>query len=280
MVKFLATILLTINFFSVTAQNFGEYLKTHAVKIDNLDILNKPVYDLLSEYRLIMIGEMHGTNEPANFVSSLTDLFTRNGDSVMVGFEIPSDQMLTFTDQHSDSSIFHSEFFTKSSVDGRATVAWVKAIASVSKNPKAMVFFFDVNGKYSGDRDSLMYLNIKSKMMEHLNWKTITLSGNVHNMLLPYNGKIKTGNFLLNDEELDLGIGDKVCSLNHQYAGGTMLNNQGDGLKLHDLGTNNSIYSQMEYEFYLCLNPFFLNDPYSGVFFTRQVSAAELTKNK
>lgn len=269
-------VLLTIiaTFLKVSGQDFPTYLKENALKVDKLDSLSKAVYDLLSDYRLIMIGEMHGTNEPARLVTGLVDLFTRSGDSVQVGFEIQPEQMTAFLKQHSDSSIFQSGFFAKPSVDGRASVAWANAIAKANKNPKASVFFYDVNGDYSSARDSLMYLNIKAKLNEHPKWKTITLSGNIHNMLLPYKGQNKTASFLYNDTSLD--IADKICSLNHQYQSGTMLNNIGKGLQLRETGQIDSEYSQLPYEMYLFLFPINYKATYSGIYFTRQVTAAEL----
>ena len=221
---------------------------------------------------------MHGTNEPAKLVAGLTDLFTRYGDSVQVGFEIPSDQMTTFIKQRTDSSVFHSDFFSKYSVDGRATVAWATAIAKARQNSKATVFFYDVNGNYSSDRDSLMYLNIKTKLSEHPKWKTITIGGNIHNMLLPYKGQNKTAYFLYHDT--DLNIADRICSLNHQYQSGTMLNNIGKGLQLRDIGTINSEYSKLNYDNYLFLFPINVVDSYSGMYFTKQVTAAELVNSK
>lgn len=58
-----------------------------------------------------MVGEMHGTKEPAKFVRSLVELLIRNGDTVQVGLEIPSEEVKTFTRTSPDSAIYASAFF-------------------------------------------------------------------------------------------------------------------------------------------------------------------------
>ncbi|MBK5285240.1 MAG: hypothetical protein JJE25_07530 [Bacteroidia bacterium] len=273
----LLSILTAILIFSnAGGQVFPNYLKEHAVKIERLDSLNKQVYNLLSDNRLIMIGEMHGTNEPAKFVTGLAKLFADHDDSVQVGFEIPSSQMTAFSKSHTDKSIFQSGFFSQRSTDGRASIAWATAISVISKISKAQIFFYDVNEEdFSDRRDSVMYLNIKSKLLEHPTWKTITLSGNIHNMLLPFRGENKTANYLSNDIELNLE--DNLCSLNHRYQKGTANNNRGNGLQIYDMGNIETEYSTtVNFDNYLFLFPINYNDKYDGIFFTRIISAAKL----
>lgn len=262
-------------FCNANGQDFTSYLKQNAVKIERLDSLSKQVYDLLSDNRLIMVGEMHGTNEPAKFVTGLAEAFTTRGDSVQVGFEIPSNQMTTFLELHTDSSIFQSDFFSKSSTDGRASIAWATAISHINRIGRARVFFYDVNGDYNGSRDSLMYLNIKTEMLEHPAWKTITISGNIHNMLLPRKGENKTAYYLSQDRELNLG--DNLCSLNNYYQNGTSNNNRGNGLRIHDMGNIETEYSiTVDFENYLFLFPINYHHTYDGILFTRTITASKL----
>ena len=260
-------------------QDFPAYLKEHAVKIERLDSLSKQVYDLLTDNRLLMIGEMHGTNEPAQFVTGLAELFASNGDSVQIGFEIPSNQMTTYLKLRTDSSIYQSDFFFKNKTDGRASKAWAAAISRISRISKAQVFFYDVNGNYDNDRDSLMYLTIKNKLMEHPAWKTITISGNIHNMLLPRKGQYKTAYYLSKDNELNLG--DNLCSLNNRYQKGTASNNRGNGLQAYDMGNIESDYSTtVDFDNYLFLFPINYYDTYDGVIFTRTITASALANEK
>lgn len=282
MKQLLLLLTLSFTFRAATGQDIGSSLNAKAVKIDSLDQLDNKVYDLLQNNKLIMIGEMHGTNEPATFVQGLADLFTRNGDSVQVGFEIPREQMTSFLNLGTDSSITHSDFFTKTSSDGRASVAWASTISVVSRNPKVIIFFYDLNTGEShtmGDRDSLMYVNIKKQMIEHPSWTTITLSGNIHNMRLPYKEQNKMGAYLANDT--DLRISDKCCVLNHMYQRGTMLNNIGNGLELRHIDNIDSYFAQLlDCDNYLYLFPSSPENSYDGIFFTRTVTAAALANKK
>lgn len=276
--RLIISVVLAIVVFVVQGQDYSTYIKENAIRIDKLDSLNIEVYHSLSNYKVIMVGELHGTNEPAKLVIGLANLLTKMGDSVQVGLEIPSEQMTKYLNQPSDSNIFYSDFFAKKANDGRASVAWAEIISRLNKNPNLRIFFYDINKgdcKNPDDRDSVMYLKIKSKIKENPKCKTIILSGNIHNMLLPYRTKSKMALFLSKDN--DLNLANKICSLNHSYQSGTMLNNTGSGLELHQVNNSASDYSKaVDYENYLLLFPANDINRYSGIYFTRSVTAAKM----
>ena len=275
--KIFQTLFLTLILFVAYGQD-PIYLKQNAIRIDDQDNLTNDIYKHISDYQLIMVGEMHGTNEPAKLVNSLANLLTKNGDNVQVGLEIPSKQMSMYLSSPVDSNILLSDFFAIKSTDGRASFAWASIISNLNDNPKVELFFYDINNddrKTGNDRDSLMYLKIKNRIQIHPTWKIITIGGNIHNMLQPYNNKIKIALFISND--IDLNISNKILSINHEYAIGSMLNNQGDGLKLHEVDMTQSIYaSTLDYENYLFLFPSDVKERYNGIYFTRNVTAAKL----
>lgn len=256
--------------------SFGQ-LKEKAAKIEHLDTLDISVYEKLKDFNLLMIGEMHGTNEPSSFVIGLTELFVNYGDTVQVGFEIPNEQMAVYNRLKTDSSVLQSDFFSNSSVDGRASIAWASAISRLTKNSNVHIFFYDINKSENEnylERDSLMYLKIKEKIINHPNWRTITLSGNIHNMRLKFRDKPTTANYLCNDK--DLNFSNKICTLNHYYLSGTMLNNIGNGLELRQVSNEPSFFSEtLDFDNYLFLDPMFKT--YNGIFFTTTVTASELT---
>jgi hypothetical protein len=276
--RHIISVVSAISVFGVQGQDFSTYIKENAIKIDKLDSLNIEVYKSLVTYKLIMIGEMHGTNEPAKFVIGLTRLLTEMGDSVQVGLEIPSQQMTKYLDQPKDSNILSSDFFVTKSYDGKASFAWAEIISRLNKNPKVRFFFYDINKgdcQNSDDRDSVMYIKVKNEIKEHQRWKTITLSGNIHNMLIPYKNKSKMALYLIKDNELNLS--DKVCSLNHYYQSGTMLNNTGNGLTIHHVNNSEADYSNaVDYENYLLIFRVRAANRYSGIYFTRDVTAVKM----
>src|SRR3954468_17445873 len=81
---------------SANAQSNSSYLKQNAIAVEDPFHLNDSACNLLRSYSLMMVGEMHGSNEPAQFVKALAKLFSEKGDSVSVGMEIPSEQMNVF----------------------------------------------------------------------------------------------------------------------------------------------------------------------------------------
>src|SRR5664279_4971180 len=98
-------------FFLILVQiySYGQdsiYLRQNAIKIDRRDSLGAAVYNRISKYSLIMVGEIHGTHEPAQFVSSLAELLLENGNQVVIGLEIPSEEMKYFLPDNKDSSVY------------------------------------------------------------------------------------------------------------------------------------------------------------------------------
>lgn len=274
------TLFLTI--LTVNGQDLATDIKANAIKINRADSLDNSIYKLLADYKLIMLGEMHGGNEPAEFVTGLTKLFTDNGDSVQVGLEISSEQMGKFLSDRTDSSIYLSEFFTKQPLYGIESFAWAELISSLSKNEKVKLFFFDVNKNdydSSNNRDSLMYIKIKKQIRDNPQWKTITLSGNIHNMIQPFRGKNTMACYLKTDKELN--IHDKICSLNHRCKNGTRINNRGNGLELQQVNSPDSDFSTaVDFDSYLFLFPKTTTENYNGIYFTRLVTVAKMINSK
>ena len=206
-----------LTMYSVHSQNSNQQ-QYQIVPIERLDSLSQEIYTVLEEYRLIMLGEMHGTNEPAEFLIGLAELFAKNGEFIQVGLEIPKDQMQTFLTEHTEESIVNSSFFSNNLFDGRASIAWANAIARLDKNPLISVFFYDIDSSQNftvESRDSIMYLNIKEQLEKYPTWRTITLSGNIHNMLVPFREQKTMTSFLINDTTLK--INNELCSLHHDY---------------------------------------------------------------
>ncbi len=180
------TILLSFFLCASKGQSSATYLRQNAVRVAHSNNLSDSVYQLLSPFQVLMAGEMHGTNEPAQFVTGLANLLANKGDSVSVGLEIPSEQMADFIASRTDSSIYQSYFFHVLPIlDGRQCFAWAGVIAHLKNNPRVQLFFFDVNTKEEKkyDRDSIMYLHIKEQIQLHPKWKVVTLSGNAHTMI-------------------------------------------------------------------------------------------------
>ncbi len=272
----LLLLFVSLVFHTLSGQNFASYIKDNAVRIDHPDQLSDSVYYLLSPFKIIMVGEMHGSNEPAQFVTSLANLFTSMGDSVQVGLEIPSEQMAQFLSSFTENSIYQSDFFSNSPYqDGRQSYAWAGLISALNRNPKVQLFFFDINKEDGSPRDSMMFLKIKNQFKQHPNWKMITLSGNFHN-------RIAEGSmafYLMRDMEIDQS--SNICTLNHNYLSGACRANFGNGLEEKKIGRAESVYdTALGIDSYLILTSFLPAYPYTGFYYTRTITAAKMTTDK
>jgi len=70
--------------------------------------------------------------------------------------------------------------------------------------------------------------------------KIVSLSGKLHNWLVPYNGDKKLGSYLMNDS-INFNR-DKILSINHIYSKGTMFNSMNGELKVRTVEEKETIY--------------------------------------
>jgi hypothetical protein len=257
-------------------QNPTDTFSNRAFRINSPDTLNQKVYEWLKPLKMIMVGEMHGTQEPSRLLTGLAEMFLQNGDSVLVGFEIPSETMAAYFQNKSPEGILASEFFSTPSMDGRASEAWFEAIKRIGKNPRAGLFFFDAN---TGEkkRDSTMFVKIKAQILSHPNCKILTISGNVHNIRIPFDGKPRAAAFLANDPQL--AIQDLMFTFDHRYESGNMRNHTGNGLELREVKKGNSPFGlNAPFENFLFAFPPGKQNYHDGFLFTKKVIAAEMVK--
>jgi hypothetical protein len=266
---------LTLTFLGASGQDNETYLKANAIRFDNPEKLSDSIYTLLSPFQIVMIGEMHGTNESAPFVSGLTNLFTNKGDSVQVGLEINPEFMSKYLQLHTDSSVYQSEFFSNPPyLDGRESLPWANLISTLNKNPKVKIFFFDTNRDKDvvAFRDSLMAMNIKTQFNQHPTWKMITISGNYHTSIS------NPGSMT---SYLKRNITAKICSLNMEYKEGSANANFTHGLEIKQLGSYPSVFNSTEgYDRYLLLYSAKSNYDYNGIYYTKYITAATMTSTK
>jgi hypothetical protein len=272
--KPLIFILFLLPIFSIS-QDFGEHIKENAIEIKDINKLDQPIYDALSTFELITVGEMHGTKEPANCVKSLSTLILEKEGEVSVGLEIPDNQLTLFIENPTPENLLNSVFFSKENIDGRNGSAWYNLILYCINDTNINLFFFDNHSNYNGvKRDSVMYLGIKEQKINHPNSKIITLSGNIHNSRIPFNEMTTMGMYCLKDT-LNFSS-DKICSIHHVFSEGTMLNNTGNGLELRTIPFEDNIFStSINFQNYLIHYNFGSENRYNCIIYTRKVSQSE-----
>lgn len=204
-------LLLSSNLFS---QGWKEYIAENALRVGSEFSLDSSFYPHFKNYNIIMTGEMHGTLEPAKMTEQLARLILLHENSVSIGLEIPEKEMSSFRQNPSEKTLKESRFFSKPNEDGRNSRAWFELVRYCMNEPRVELFFYD-NG-VAGDgvpRDSLMYLEVKKHALAHPKNKILTISGNLHNQLIPFND-MKTMGFYLSADSSVFPQG-KICSIYH-----------------------------------------------------------------
>jgi hypothetical protein len=269
-ITFTIFLLFTSNLFS---QGWKEYIAKHALSLGKDLELDSSHYNSFKNYRLIMMGEMHGTLEPAKMVEQLAKLLLLREDSVSIGLEIPEKEMSVFLRKPTEKNLKESHFFSKPNEDGRNGRAWFELVKYCMNEPRIHIFFFDNAVSSDVPRDSIMYLEIKKQAILHPKNKILTISGNIHNQLITRNGSKTMGAYLSTDS-LTFPK-ENICSIYHYYAEGTMLNNMGKGLELTTIKFQESDFTTGPFENYFIFYESAEPTPNNCIFFTRKVHHSE-----
>ncbi len=261
---------------SVELTEVQKHLIKNAIPFESLSELSNKIYNEIAEYEIIMIGEMHGTTEPAEFAYGLCELITKHEDKVIMAMEVRSSLMDGLSEGMSISELKELQFFQNENFDGRNGEAWLDLVYKSNQNDKIILSFFD-NSYPSSPRDSSMYLSIKQIRNANPNTKIVTLSGNVHNRLEPFREKKMLGCYLIEDSvNFD---SKKIMSINHVFSEGNMLNADLTGLKMRTIEREeNIINTTLSYEMFLCRTIPKKQQRYTHIFYTDKVTASEIIK--
>jgi len=274
------SIILILFFISCESEELSKeqiHLKNSAITIKNLTDLNNKLYEGISNYNIVMIGEMHGTNEPAEFAYGICKLFNQNEKQVIMAMEIPPSQMNGFNQNMSIDDLKKLSFFAGENSSGMNGEAWLNLIANCNQHKNIIVKFFD-NQKTSS-RDSSMYNGIVEIRNTYPSSKIVTLSGNLHNRFEPFNGNKMLGTYLVNDEEnFDK---EKIMSIMHYFNHGTMMNNVGNGLELRTIEPKEDLFNKsISAKMFFCENIFEDKSFFTHILYTDQVTHSKALQEK
>lgn len=261
-----------ILFFSCKSEELSDTqikLKRNSLAIKNLKELSSKIYSQISTYNIIMVGEMHGTNEPSEFVYGLCKLIKEKEEKVVMAIEIPPSQMDEFHDQMTIDDLKMLSFFRGENSSGMNGQAWLRLISQCNQHDKIIVEFFDQQN--FSPRDSSMYDAILQIRKKHPNSKIVTLSGNLHNRLEPYNGRKMLGVYLKNDT-VNFER-NKIMSVMHYFNHGTMMNNTGNGLELRTIEPKQNIFNKtLSKNMVFCKNIIDDKNSFTHILYTEKVT--------
>ena len=251
-------------------------LKKSAIPIKSLSKLSNKIYDEIANFEILMVGEMHGTKEPAEFVYGLCNLITESEKKVVLALEIRASQMENLSNEMSIAQLKELDFFRRENFDGRNGVSMLDLIYNSIQNERIILKFID-NYYPSSTRDSSMYMEIRNIHSKHPNTKIVTLTGNVHNSFTPLFDKVRIGGYLLKDSvNFD---SKKIMSINHVFSEGSMLNNDGTGLKISTIERKENIYNTtLSHEMFLYKKFPEEQNEYTHILYTDKVTASGIVE--
>lgn len=136
---------------------------------------------------LLLVGEVHGTNEAPALIGDLACASAKSGNPVLVALEVPIEeqarleQFLLSDGSDADQAVLlASQFWTRQPQDGRSSAAMLKLLhrLRVLRAEGARISVLAVDGDIAGSRDADMAKRIRSTHSEGA--AVIALLGNVH----------------------------------------------------------------------------------------------------
>lgn len=161
------------------------------------------IFAVLKNYRAILIGEVHGSNEAPQFMEGLVSLWLSSGEKVLLGLEINMDEQQRIDEflRSGDFEVIKGmPFFSRESPDGRSSIAMAELIRACYKRENVKIVCLDATYATTGEvkRDSVMAANALAAMHANPGWKFISLTGNVHNKMESIGFGFPMGYWLMN----------------------------------------------------------------------------------
>lgn len=191
MQKFLVAIIFFLVPFSGFAQTSVDYIRSHAQPLQDLEVPDALAASL-SGARVVLFGEMHGTQEMPAYTFSVARRLAHE-HSVALGFEFPVDlqkDIDTFLKTGDERILARLDFFQDVQYhSGRGSRMMIQLLRDLRKFPQIKIFCFDITTAQHQDptnlsqRDTMMAQNILNFWKRNQNRMLVTLSGNIHSRL-------------------------------------------------------------------------------------------------
>ena len=242
-------------------------------RLFDLNKLDGDFDSFLSQKKVIVVGEMHGTTEVPQFVLHLMELMSDKNSPLTVGLEIERNfqkEIDAFLINGDFDKLLKLDYFKYP--DGRTSVAMGELIKGLRKIEGIKVVCFDIeSGLDAGvNRDSLMAVNLNNNFTDG---QMIVLTGNLHANLKEgyWRPNFKSAIHHFNRMK---NFGDQLISLNTYFGGGTIWNCMKDGCKERDAGSNPAIRERFGLDNFIGVYSEVHSSGYSGFVYFDKVTAS------
>ena len=171
------------------------YIRKNALELNSLTNLSEENFQFLFNYKIIILGEIHGINETPEMILGIIKLLSALKRHIILAIEVWDSQQDLFEKFMQTGNIEllkNSIFFKNTPQYGLGSLAMVKLLQQVRKISDVEVFCFDsfsleskaTNLKerisLSQDRDFQMAQKLGTKIKENENKTIIVITGGVH----------------------------------------------------------------------------------------------------
>lgn len=269
-----AIILFSLSQVAVAQLTTTQIIQNEAIQLPSRTAATPAFYETIRLKQAVLIGEMHGTKEPPEFAQGVVETLLSQQRPVILGLEAVGTKADSYIKAGQLDSLraYWNKLFL---MDGRHNSSWLDLVWRYHRNPNVTLVLFDQTDEQIPrlSRDRSMAENLLQALKKRPDAVLVTLSGNIHNQLKPYNETETMGYFLHTLPDTPLKQ-DQILSVTHFYGAGTMMNSQGNGLQLYKvLDKSGEFSSAVPYQSYFLLTDMF--PMFNSLLFTRTVTAAE-----
>lgn len=259
----------------------SEIIRTQAIRIGSNDAEAR-ILALLKPFRVVAVGEMHGTKEIPEFVGTLAKWMTKDGSPLTVGLEIPEEHQYAL-DQFTktkDQSILQSLPHFRSN-DGRGSKAMASLLQDLSLNSSIRILAFDnQNSATCQECDEKMAATIARDLKIRSGERVLLLAGNVHSSMCRGNHFDPTYRpmaYILSHEQNSPVANSEICSILATFQEGqSWCMMEPHTSPPHTFKIHHDVYcDSVDWQSYFLLLPAMSSDGYKAVAFIRRVTASE-----